>query len=769
MPPKRKIQAIRPGFNKYGFRVRKPENGRPVQKAVGPSKYTQPKASPSETKPKATPKIPKVKQTANLARSKEHVSTEHADDRTTALVDHSQHPSFLTISAPSHTLFTRKTAPSNTIARAQVILMDGSPSSAAETPASTPFVRPSATKSAVRASAKATLSFTPVVRSKVTKSRGSSFKQTARLANPQEAASTKSATHAESALNDQLSTNGSRLQRATRSIVPVNLEASITSPQTAETTSEKTTVTTADFTVVAPLVQPFATSSIFDLQSRASSRTTPTELARSSTMDPARMAELKMGMVGSAERPTSEAPTMALDGGTDAEILSLETSSPKVLAVRSLSPMTDRREMSRTHFERTPSYIRQLQGAAHSPDTGIGQTEPMHLDTDDRTIPLALCGRPDFEVRQESTSVQTQVFRAASMVSASAFRPAFTLTSSIPKLVMSSGGYDEYVMTTTIRVPHGKTFDPPQVSIALPTRRPALGLSKDATILSEKPQHAHVDSSDDSSDDEPLMNRVAARTANHLQNIARTNSGGVYFGGSDSQQSSLFAPATAPKVPLTLGSVASRRCPAAHTAAAPKHLEAVASEEQRFARRKPARGRTPTPFRRGSPFHRLTPSRLRTPARHATPSHRLTPFRRATPDRPRPAPLKSTTVRRKEQWKKTMSHLADYQRCRQLPPRRPIFQQAVRESIALARLETFWKILSDLIANKKVFDRGMWDHWENLSTCVRLINERLVEGEKFGGEESEAAAKELTRQRMVIFTGNGKLMLTRNALSTRLS
>ena len=117
-----------------------------------------------------------------------------------------------------------------------------------------------------------------------------------------------------------------------------------------------------------------------------------------------------------------------------------------------------------------------------------------------------------------------------------------------------------------------------------------------------------------------------------------------------------------------------------------------------------------------------------------------------------------------------MANMAEYQRRRALFPRQPIFTEPIKERhITFARVGIFWKIMSDLIASKKLFNRAMWNHWEYVSVCARLINERLVAEEKFRIDEACAAARELNTQRLVMYTGGEKLMLTRNALSTRSS
>lgn len=108
--------------------------------------------------------------------------------------------------------------------------------------------------------------------------------------------------------------------------------------------------------------------------------------------------------------------------------------------------------------------------------------------------------------------------------------------------------------------------------------------------------------------------------------------------------------------------------------------------------------------------------------------------------------------------------MAEHEKRRRLFPRRPIFHQPIKERIALPRLEVFWRNISDLIADRKLFCRSMRDNWEYIGPCVRKINEGLPLQDHFDMEESCAAARELQRQRFVMFTGRGKLMLTRNAV-----
>ena len=127
------------------------------------------------------------------------------------------------------------------------------------------------------------------------------------------------------------------------------------------------------------------------------------------------------------------------------------------------------------------------------------------------------------------------------------------------------------------------------------------------------------------------------------------------------------------------------------------------------------------------------------------------------------------TVRRKKTWKKVIQGMADYNQRRSLFPSRQTFQQPIKENITLARLERFWRIISDLIARRKIFSTRLGGGWEYLGVCVRLVNDRVEEAERFGMAESDAAAKELMRQRLVTYTKNGTLWLEKSALSTRLS
>ncbi|KAF1350613.1 hypothetical protein EJ07DRAFT_184089 [Lizonia empirigonia] len=122
------------------------------------------------------------------------------------------------------------------------------------------------------------------------------------------------------------------------------------------------------------------------------------------------------------------------------------------------------------------------------------------------------------------------------------------------------------------------------------------------------------------------------------------------------------------------------------------------------------------------------------------------------------------TPRRIEQWKKIAANMAEHEKRRRLFPRRPVFHQPIKERIALPRLEVFWRNMSDLIADCKLFCHSMWDKREYIGPCVRKINEGLPPQDQFDMEESCAAARELQRQRFVMFTGGGQLMLTRNAV-----
>ncbi|KAJ4365355.1 hypothetical protein N0V95_000502 [Ascochyta clinopodiicola] len=283
---------------------------------------------------------------------------------------------------------------------------------------------------------------------------------------------------------------------------------------------------------------------------------------------------------------------------------------------------------------------------------------------------------------------------------------ALTITSTPPKLSASSEQYEEYVITTTYRVPRHVISEPPlvSVSVALPSRRVTPKIGGDVVSMSEDSRT--VESSG-------------------LRSTMRT---GTATGNKRSLQ------------------------PAPVTTSSPSR-----------SRRKLPRNRTPTPFHRGNPFHRMTPVRHTTPARRLTPPRRTPSTRPAARSRP-PTLFKGTTPIRKAHWTKSISNMAKINHRSNLLLRHRTFTLPLKEPITIMRLELFWSILSDLIAHRKLFVGSMWEHWEYIGPCVQKINEKLEKEEWFGMEESCAAVRELQRQRLVMFTGGGKVMLTRNAV-----
>ena len=496
-----------------------------------------------------------------------------------------------------------------------------------------------------------------------------------------------------------------------------------------------------------PAASKAAVVPIIDLTADVSEPTTPSSVARAlPQVDPSGRSAVAMvessrttgstanitERVGLVTRRKSEVP-----GHTARAEVKVEQAT-EALAIRSGTPDTLRGPNIRS----TPLFIRQLREAAGTPNAGLGQRKSTSLEAETLAAssvrPTTTPKPPGVEgvIAQESVRSEAgpkeqfepvssvAVGAGSSSCAASAAQscvedaaPGLHLTTTLPRLVASTEGYDEFVITTTYRVAKNNLFGPPQISVIFPPCEPRVRVSERA--------------------------RQPQPSTNHKRHpaFASTDISVTEEQRSESQR---------------------------------EYLEDGEFKYRKGSRRKPARGRTPKPFHRGEPFHRLSPSRLKTPVRQATPRRSATPgclpVPTASTPRERPAVGKSTTIRRRDQWKKVMANTADYSRRRTLFPRRLIFQQPVQErDITLSRLEIFWKIMADLIAEKKLFHRGVYDHWENVSTCTRLVNARLAEKDAFGLEESCAVARELMRQRMVMLTGGDKLMLTRNALSTRLS
>ncbi|KAH6613132.1 hypothetical protein C7974DRAFT_418219 [Boeremia exigua] len=395
----------------------------------------------------------------------------------------------------------------------------------------------------------------------------------------------------------------------------------------------------------------------------------------------------------------------------NAAIPHTHTSQPTVsLAVRSGSSRIFREGSSRC----TPSYVRQLRDAAQSPNTSFGQSEPVDLDLG------AATARSEFVFEMEGlrTEAVVDVSRrerdlistiepSCAAVALHGFPRKNTLglsfTSTAPQLIASNAEYDEYVSTTTYRVPHESAFVSPQISVTMSTSK--------LSCLS------------------------------HADRTHRSQSGAL------SKQR---------KAPLLKTSESEKT----------EYLQDGDFIYRKVPRCKPVRARTPTPYSRRTPFYHLTSNRSKMPIRQPTPA----PHGMRKRQTQSPGPHSRCTPRRKETWRKLTSKMTENQRRRPTFPRRSMFTQAIQEPhVTLPPLERYWEVLSNLITDKKLFSRDMFDHWEYLETCTRVINGNLIDEEAFGRKESCAIARELMKQRFIMFSGGNKVMLTPNAGCSRLS
>jgi hypothetical protein len=365
--------------------------------------------------------------------------------------------------------------------------------------------------------------------------------------------------------------------------------------------------------------------------------------------------------------------------------------------------------------------------------------------------------------------------------------PPISFTATTPKLVKSRRQYDQYSIRVTYRLGHNSTVHP-HMCLALPSHRPLI------LSTSERPEPVcstvtiATDGPGDESSPVGLVAEAATACNPFTQKVnvsgqpvrrAAANSLLPELDASDPFEDSATKSSKRARVneenssdngllmhraSIEVTDKASRKKPYQSTSKTRiEHLRAVASEERRLARHMPRRAPTPKPHHRGRPFHRSTPGLPKSPR------HRSASAGPKTPVRTHPAPIERPTIRRKKTWKKAMHSMVDYNQRRSHFPRHPTFQQPIKENITLACLEEFWRIISDLIARRKIFSTRLGGDWEYLVVCVRLVNDCVEEAERFGMAESDAAAKELMRQRLITYTKNGTLWLEKSALSTRLS
>lgn len=443
---------------------------------------------------------------------------------------------------------------------------------------------------------------------------------------------------------------------------------------------------------------------------------------------------------------TTETPAAKHHVATSAaaqRIAATATSTPMSevsLVMRSRSSSLQHVETGETLNEPTPAFLQQLREAAQTPaqtadvETFSPCATPSLLSSGSGPSLLASDKGPKSPTHREvqrgkspkrslanekTTPVRVQLQFDAS-------KADMAVLSTTSRLVLSSEDSNVYQVTVQYRMPANIQFGAPQLNIAFPPN-PCIIVSSD----------------DEDSDDEPLIKRVAAREANRRKTLiataARTRQG---------------------------------KAPTIQCKPTRSFIHSLKGHEEALeVRPRASKSRTPATSAHNSHCRRITPIRHKTPVNWLS-SRRAALDSQSTPT-PRAFSLRSTTVRRKEQWNKVMDRMLDYNTRHLHFPQCCIFSGPVQDNtITLPRLELFWKRMSNLIANRKIFARKLFEHWEKLDTCIRLVNETLnpnLRGEEaFRVIEGRAALSELGRRRMLWVAG-GKVMLTRNALSTRKS
>lgn len=493
------------------------------------------------------------------------------------------------------------------------------------------------------------------------------------------------------------------------------------------------------------------------------------------------------------------------------------------LPLRSRSPTTASVADFESSLVSTPAFVRQLRDAAITPNARIIKPISSHSGSY-HSVPLSLqglLGQPEAPSIAQRSSEQAESHRSEPLTDCRSIGHQYeSLDASVlgsattaPRKVTSTSAYDEYVFEATYRLPHNCHVHPEMtVTFPLPpsvdrpnTRRRDANLTAvetkerldHATLMNEGVASLPVDGSsipssriiqdavsqsihskpitlpgsprshsrrpapiyNDDSDDEPLIKGHRARIAannNGLEKLdSRLSHTGRTIRNRDKLPSEMAANLQTDAPRKKKVQKATNRVTAE---ARIEYLRAVASEERKLARHMPRSVGTPTHHRR---FYRLTPIRSRNPSRFNTTLPK-------TPTNPRPVIREPPTIHRRKNWNRLMSNMLSYNDRRARFPRRQFFTQPIKENVTSARLELFWRLFSDLIAYGKLFAREIWDGWEYIGVCVRLVNEKMAPADRYGMAEGDAVAKELMRQKMVVYK-YGQIFLTRNAGSTRVS
>lgn len=300
------------------------------------------------------------------------------------------------------------------------------------------------------------------------------------------------------------------------------------------------------------------------------------------------------------------------------------------------------------------------------------------------------------------------------------------------RLMPSADGFDEYLITTRCSIPTGSASKA-EILGAFEER-----IKTDVRVVRRSPCSRGIRlAADDSSEDEPPMNRVTARraaagslvrfheltrTVDASSKVAadvRTRATATTSRSQDEHSSGDSSDDEPLKTRLSPSNAACRT----HVAVNPSQPRCEATLANKTVFRLQQRKHLDIPSRRSvsavSKRHQTTPKPLpsRVSPRQPTPvrlkmpprSKVLASLRRKTPDPP--------TICRRRYWDRLEALLPAYFARLNRFPRRKIFTEPTTAGVRLEELELFWAALVDLINEDKLFAKGKG--WKMLVMCCR--------------------------------------------------